>query len=80
MIKRIYLLAGASPPVEPGETGTPRFATYFLRQPQVSQDFNINGMVPALPDLALAPSNMPHSLSLVPAANIFCDDARLLVS
>ena len=39
-----------------GEPGTPRFAKYPLRHRQVSYDFNISPIVPALPDLALASS------------------------
>ena len=37
-----------------GELGTPSFAKCPLRHPQVLWDFNMNPMVPAFPDLALA--------------------------
>ena len=51
-------------------TGNPRLADYSVRHPQVWYDFNMSAMVPALPDLALAPSFA--SLPVVgPSAQIF---------
>ena len=37
-----------------GEPNTPTLTKYPLRHPQVSWDFNISTMVPALPNLAMA--------------------------
>ena len=60
-----HSIAEASPP---GEPGTPGLANYPLWHAQVLRDFNITPMVPALPDLALAPSYATFK-PLAPALN-----------
>ena len=52
------------------EGGTPRFAKYSVRHLQVSSDFNISPMVPALANLAMTPSCSSISVAC-PRAQVF---------
>ena len=60
-----------------GQLGTPRLTKYPLWHPQISQDFNIDAMVMALPDFTLAPSYAslpiagPHAQSSVAMPLLF---------